>query len=756
MSRWTHRQRAASRVISIAVLVAMLFVTTGIGYAAPSASISSRRAPVAKTAPTPDAATPEPDSVSAEVVRKAPAAAEAPVVLPKVAPDGASVVLPLCHGWIHVYKFQDFDGDGCWDKDEPPIEGWKFTLRLGAKTYELTTDAEGHASMQAAVGIWTITEELRVGWSYVLPKLIRLSDGETESAYFGNHRLTLTKTLELAYPDAPEGASFYVMFKPAVGPDVRVDLAHSPDSGTWMGTKVVWWKMPFSLEWWMAGPDGDVLLGSTGRECLDRDAENLFEYDSSLEGMKFNDLDGDGVHDEGEPGLPGWVIHVYPEVVGDIVLSNGGWIAEAITEEDGSYHFSQLPPGMYRVEEVMQDGWNQTLAPEGSFMIADGVHLDGLDFGNTRVDALKKFELTLDVAKPGVTYYAQYTVNSEPMTTDLLSDSDPKLFVGQEDLKWGDAVSAVAWFAVYDDEHIWLGSTDGEVLEDLVTVNAFRYDPIVGGHKFNDLDGDGVWDQGEPALAGWNIQLWRIPGQVPMSSIEPAAIGVLYAETTTGGDGSYSFEGALPGTYYVTEEMQDGWTQTRSPEGTFVIANGTEISTLDFGNRRLFPDLMIEKSVEPTLAARDDTVAYTLTWSNVGEYEAEDYTITDDFDERYMAVVDSNGGVVADGKITWTFAGPINPLDEPMSLTYTLQVLETVPADVTVVENTVVIAHPEDTDLTNNDDDASIEIEPFAPFTEPEPEDEEFLPFTGGDMALLLLVAAASAMFGVMLRRRSA
>ena len=27
----------------------------------------------------------------------------------------------------------------------------------------------------------------------------------------------------------------------------------------------------------------------------------------------------------------------------------------------------------------------------------------------------------------------------------------------------------------------------------------------IHGTKWNDLDGDGVWDEGEPGLAGWTI-----------------------------------------------------------------------------------------------------------------------------------------------------------------------------------------------------------------------------------------------------------
>ncbi|MBC7195067.1 MAG: hypothetical protein H5U37_05365 [Caldisericia bacterium] len=69
------------------------------------------------------------------------------------------------------------------------------------------------------------------------------------------------------------------------------------------------------------------------------------------------------------------------------------------------------------------------------------------------------------------------------------------------------------------------------------------------GYKWNDLDGEGDWDAGEPGLSGWTIQLKTSPTGDPI------------ATTTTGTGGSYCFTGLLPGTYYVFEATQNGWTQ---------------------------------------------------------------------------------------------------------------------------------------------------------------------------------------------------
>ncbi|MBI3194096.1 MAG: hypothetical protein HYZ34_06455, partial [Ignavibacteriae bacterium] len=61
------------------------------------------------------------------------------------------------------------------------------------------------------------------------------------------------------------------------------------------------------------------------------------------------------------------------------------------------------------------------------------------------------------------------------------------------------------------------------------------------GRKFNDLDGDGYWDTGEPTIPNWPIQLSN--GQ----------------NTTTDIHGNYYFLFLKPGTYTVTEGSISGW-----------------------------------------------------------------------------------------------------------------------------------------------------------------------------------------------------
>ena len=115
-------------------------------------------------------------------------------------------------------------------------------------------------------------------------------------------------------------------------------------------------------------------------------------------------------------------------------------------------------------------------------------------------------------------------------------------------------------------------------LDSLVSINApggFVFDPsccsngsILSGQKWNDLNGDGVWDAGEPVLANWPI------------TVNPGG------STTTDSNGYYYFNGLSPGPHTVSEGGQSGWVQTFPVNGVHNVNLGQNeiIDHLDFGN----------------------------------------------------------------------------------------------------------------------------------------------------------------------------
>jgi hypothetical protein len=134
-------------------------------------------------------------------------------------------------------------------------------------------------------------------------------------------------------------------------------------------------------------------------------------------------------------------------------------------------------------------------------------------------------------------------------------------------------------------------------------------------------------------------------------------------------------------------------------------------------------------------------VVYTLTYENVGDGDASDITIVDDYDERYVTVTDAGGGSVSGGRITWNIAGPVGPDDGPRTLTYEVRIDSDLPDTVRNIDNVVVISTPDDDNDTNDRDEWRVQTE------------EPFLPFTGGEWTLIALAALAAGALGVALRR---
>ncbi len=96
----------------------------------------------------------------------------------------------------------------------------------------------------------------------------------------------------------------------------------------------------------------------------------------SIRVTKFNDLNENGVRNNGEDRLPGWTFNVYAgsEAVGDPIRSNE-------TNDNGRRTFGNLRPGTYTVCEVMQAGWTNVTPLCQTVEVVSGEQVE-LGFGN--------------------------------------------------------------------------------------------------------------------------------------------------------------------------------------------------------------------------------------------------------------------------------------------------------------------------------------------------------------------------------------
>jgi hypothetical protein len=96
------------------------------------------------------------------------------------------------------------------------------------------------------------------------------------------------------------------------------------------------------------------------------------------------------------------------------------------------------------------------------------------------------------------------------------------------------------------------------------------------GYKFYDANANGLWDAGEPAVAGFKIELYM--GYT------------LYDTAYTGEDGSYCFDRLDAGTYTVHEVLPSGsWIPTTLTSITVTLLSGEVSMDNNFGNLCLKP-----------------------------------------------------------------------------------------------------------------------------------------------------------------------
>jgi hypothetical protein len=76
----------------------------------------------------------------------------------------------------------------------------------------------------------------------------------------------------------------------------------------------------------------------------------------------------------------------------------------------------------------------------------------------------------------------------------------------------------------------------------------------IGDLVWDDLDGDGIQDPGEPGIAGVTVRLFN-------------SGGTQVASTVTGANGEYVFAGLRPGTYYVKVDIPTGLVASLRDQG---------------------------------------------------------------------------------------------------------------------------------------------------------------------------------------------
>ena len=318
-----------------------------------------------------------------------------------------------------------------------------------------------------------------------------------------------------------------------------------------------------------------------------------------------------------------------------------------------------------------------------------------------------------------------------------------------------------------EDPEIWLAPTESRDFEFSVVHDEPGVYPNTVTVVVEDNDGtrDSDEDSAEVVVTDPKIEITKT-SDAPVQGVQvgtPLLVTYTYLVTNTGDVPLYNVLvtddklGEIGGLEVLG--VGESKTFTKSTTITDGVTNIAEVTAIDEHENEVSDtddeviegflpftevDLAITKAANKDTADPGELVTYKLTYWNTGDKPATDFTIVDDFDQRYVTIENAAGGVVADGKITWTIPGPLVAADGKKTITYTVRVAGTMPDGATNVDNVVIITVPDDADESNDRATERVVVS------------EPFLPFTGGDYLLLLVAALAAAGTGVSLRMKAA
>jgi hypothetical protein len=98
-----------------------------------------------------------------------------------------------------------------------------------------------------------------------------------------------------------------------------------------------------------------------------------------IQGIVYDDQNGNGKLDSNETGLANWTIN--------LEQPPGNVISKVITNNEGRYGFYSLTPEKYAVVENLEMGWNLTTPSDGKYAVNLTSNTTMLNFGNKMVPA---------------------------------------------------------------------------------------------------------------------------------------------------------------------------------------------------------------------------------------------------------------------------------------------------------------------------------------------------------------------------------
>ncbi|MGI9614239.1 MAG: SdrD B-like domain-containing protein [Acidimicrobiales bacterium] len=549
---------------------------------------------------------------------------------------------------------------------------------------------------------------------------------------------------DVTYPDAVSSASGFYEFSNLPPGDYRIGV-ETTDGDFPDGLDDQTWDVGH------AGPGGgdgdpeatvDVMLGA----AQDRnDVDFSFAGSGSIGDVVWLDIDGDGIQDDGEPGLPDVEVSLVWYGPDGVVGGGNDRSFSTVTDADGNYGFDNLPAGSFSVTVVTSDtdfpsGVDSSHDVDGPstadtaeiLLEPDQARTD-VDFGYVGLGTIgdtvwldRDGSGTVDSGEPGiggipitVTWAgADGTFGSaDDVTVPTTTAADGAWEVAglpygpiTVDLDEGDLPAGV------DPTHDLDGvGSPHDVTTSLSASTEIRTDVdfgyrgsgAVGDRVWVDMDGDGIVDPSENGLAGAVVTITTAGSDGVLGTDDDLSI-----VTSTDGDGNYLVDGLPEGPVTVTVGgLPSDHVSISDPDGpvdgvwTGTLGPGETILTLEFGVRP-DADLSVAKTHVGSFVVGQNGV-FAISIENAGPARANGVQLTDALPSG-LSFVAATGSPCSATRSVVT-CGPID-LEPGASLTVTMFVSVGADAAPGVANTVSVSSATPDRNPSNNADDDEVEV----------------------------------------------
>ena len=319
-------------------------------------------------------------------------------------------------------------------------------------------------------------------------------------------------------------------------------------------------------------PDGILDNGTTVNLTVGEDNTSNFGYDGTgvIGDRVWNDVNGNGLQDPGELGIAGVTVWLYEDLNGNGQIDPGEpLIATDVTDVNGIYSFTELPPGNYvvKVDQTALPQYTNTTPNPLPVNLLPGQINNNVDFGFGPYAEIGDFVWhdinnngVQDLGEPGL---AGVTVTlTPPSNVDL--GNGPGVPINTVTDANGyylfDTLPAGQYTVTVTSPGGYVATTTTSYIVNVVAGDyslnndfGFRGNGSIGDTVWYDTNGNGIQDIGEVGIGGVRVYLFEdANGNGYFDDGEP-----LIDFMDTAPDGSYLFNDLPPGQYLVMIEPTD-------------------------------------------------------------------------------------------------------------------------------------------------------------------------------------------------------